>query len=162
MEALKRELKKVGSLSIFFFIGFGYILILFKLVLEEYSIDAFVLSKAIIYALVAAKSVAILDMTPWINHFSDSPRYRRVLYKTLIYTSGVLVLGFIENLFHSFHEAKAIGPAIALFIETRDFHRFMATVLCVSIVFLIHNIFQELDHYLGKGNLSKFFFKPPS
>ena len=161
MEALKHELKKIGSLSLFFFIGYGYILILMKLFLKEFSIDVSIFTKVVIYALVSAKSVAIMDMTPWMNRFAESPRYLQVLYKTAVYTFAVFVLSLIENLFHAYHETKALIPALTLFLKTRSFDRFLAILLCVSAVFLIHNIFQELDQYLGKGNLSKFFFKPP-
>jgi hypothetical protein len=161
MEALKHELKKISSLSLFFFIGYGYILILMKLFLKEFSVDVSIFTKVVIYALVSAKSVAIMDMTPWMNRFAESPRYLQVLYKTAVYTFAVFVLSLIENLFHAYHETKALIPALTLFLETRSFDRFLAILLCVSAVFLIHNIFQELDQYLGKGNLSKFFFKPP-
>ena len=161
MEALKHELKKISSLSLFFFIGYGYILILMKLFLKEFSIDVSIFTKVVIYALVSAKSVAIMDMTPWMNRFAESPRYLQVLYKTAVYTFAVFVLSLIENLFHAYHETKALIPALTLFLKTRSFDRFLAILLCVSAVFLIHNIFQELDQYLGKGNLSKFFFKPP-
>jgi hypothetical protein len=161
MEALKHELKKISSLSLFFFIGYGYILILMKLFLKEFSVDVSIFTKVVIYALVSAKSVAIMDMTPWMNRFAESPCYLQVLYKTAVYTFAVFVLSLIENLFHAYHETKALIPALTLFLKTRSFDRFLAILLCVSAVFLIHNIFQELDQYLGKGNLSKFFFKPP-
>lgn len=161
MEALKHELKKIGSLSLFFFIGYGYILILMKLFLKEFSIDVSIFTKVVIYSLVSAKSVAIMDMTPWMNRFEESPRYLQVLYKTGVYTFAVFVLTLIENLFHAYHETKVLSAALTLFLETRNFNRFLAILICVSTVFLIHNIFQELDQYLGKGNLSKFFFKPP-
>jgi hypothetical protein len=161
MEALKRELKKVGSLSLFFFIGYGYIVIIMQLFLKEFAVDVSVFTKVVVYALVSAKSVAIMDMTPWMNRFSESARYLQVIYRTSIYTFAVFVLTLIENLFHAYHETKALMPALTLFLETRNFDRFLGILLCVSTVFLIHNMFQELDQYLGKGNLSKFFFKPP-
>ena len=161
MEALKRELKKVGSLSLFFFIGYGYIVIIMQLFLNEFAVDVSVFTKVVVYALVSAKSVAIMDMTPWMNRFSESARYLQVIYRTSIYTFAVFVLTFIENLFHAYHETKALMPALTLFLETRNFDRFLGILLCVSTVFLIHNMFQELYQYLGKGNLSKFFFKPP-
>ena len=161
MEALKHELKKIGSLSLFFFIGYGYILILMKLLLKEFAVDVSIFAKVVIYALVSAKSVAIMDMTPWMNRFAESSRYLQVLYKTAVYTFAVFVLSLIENLFHAYNETKAVGSALILFLETRSFDRFLAILLCVSTVFLIHNIFQELDCYLGKGSLSKFFFNPP-
>lgn len=161
MQSLKHEIQKVGSLSLFFFVGYGYILLLMKLFLKEFEVDVTIVGKAVIYALISAKSVAIMDMTPWLNRFSQSARYLQVLYKTAVYTFAVFVLSGLENLFHAYQEAKALIPALTLFLETRSFSRFLGILLGVSIIFLIHNIFQELDRYLGKGNLSKFFFQPP-
>lgn len=161
MQTLKHELKKIGSLSLFFFIGFGYILLMMKLLLKEYEINTYVLSKAIIGALVAAKAVAIMDVTPWVNRFHQSPRYIQVLYKTFLYTLTVLVLGAIEHIFHAYKETKAIGSAIATFIETRNLSQFLAITLCIGVVFLFHNILGEIDSYMGKGKLKKFFFDKP-
>jgi hypothetical protein len=161
MQGLKRELKKIGSLAIFFFIGFGYILLVMKLFLKEYSINSYVLSKAIIGSLVAAKAVAIMDITPLIKRFDRSsvPRYISVLYKTLLYTLAVLLLGVIEHLFETYRKTKTLAPAVESFFEPTHLYHFFAVLLCISIVFLIHNIFHELDSYLGKGNLKKFFFE---
>lgn len=164
MEKLKKELKKVGSLSLFFFIGFGYILVIMKLFLQEYNIDAYVLSKAVISALVCAKAVAIMDMTPLLNRHGESPRYVRVLYKTFVYAFAVFIIAVIEDLFHAYHQTKVIGEAIKLFLETRHFSHFLAVTMSISIVFLIHNIFKEIDNYLGKvgkGGLSQLFFDQP-
>jgi len=161
IQSLKHEIKKVGSLSLFFFVGYGYILLLMKLFLKEFAVDVMVVGKALIYALISAKSVAIMDMMTWLKRFSESARYLQVLYKTAFYTFAVFVLSGLENLFHAYHETKALLPALMLFLETRSFSRFLGILLGVSIIFLIHNIFQELDQYLGKGNLSKFFFQRP-
>ncbi|MEA5508508.1 hypothetical protein VB715_01900 [Crocosphaera sp. UHCC 0190] len=161
MQALKHEIKKIGSLALFFLIGFGYILVVMKLFLKEYSIDTYVLSKAIIGSLVAAKAVAIMDATPLINRFEQSPRYLRILYKTFVYTLAVLILGIIEHLLHAYHQTKAIVPAFKSFIASENFYQFLAVMLCIAIVFLMHNIFKEIDTYFGKGNLSKFFFDTP-
>ncbi len=159
MQSLKHELKKIGSLSLFFLIGFSYILLIMKLFLKEYDINTYVLSKAIIGALVAAKTVAIMDITPLMNRFEQFPRYLNIVYKTLVYTVAVLILGMIEHLFHAYRQTKALVPAFKDLIETEKFYHLMGVILCISIVFLIHNIFQELDHYMGKGNLKKFFFE---
>ncbi|AIE74915.1 hypothetical protein [Synechocystis sp. CS-94] len=132
-----------------------------KLLLKEFSVDVNIFAKVVIYSIISAKSVAIMDMTPWMNRFSEYPRYLQVLYKTSIYTLAVFLLNLIENIFHAYHQTKALNSAFMLFLETRSFSRFLAILLCVSIIFLIHNIFQEFDRYLGKDNLSKFFLKPP-
>lgn len=156
-EKIKEELKKVGSLTLFFLIGFGYILLTMKFLLAEYNIDVFIFSKVIISALVAAKAVAIMDATPLVNRYQNSPRYVRVLYKSLIYLGAVFVFSVVEDLFHSYRETKSIGGAIAVFIETRHFFHFLAVTMAISIVFIMHNIFHEIDSYLGKGKLTKLF-----
>jgi hypothetical protein len=161
MTALQREIKKLASLSLFFLVGFGYILLIMKLFLKEYDLNAYVFSKAIIGAIVAAKAVMIMDMTPWMNRFDQSARYIGVLYKTFVYTFAVLVLGFIEHFLHAFHKTKAIIPALQNMIASENFYHFLAVMLCVAVVFLIHNIFKEIDNYLGKGMLNRFFFDSP-
>jgi hypothetical protein len=161
MQALKREIKKLGALTLFFFIGFGYILILIKLFLKEYSINTYVLSQAIIGALVAAKTVAIVDAIPWLGRFRSFPRYVSVLYKTALYTLAVILIGIVERLIHAYFEKKAIAVAISSFLEPRNLYHFLAVVLCIAVVFLIHNTLEEIDLCLGEGTLRKFFFSRP-
>lgn len=129
-----------------------------KLFLKEYSIDTYIISKAIIGALFAAKAVAILDYTPWLNRFKQSPRYIDVLYKTIIYTLAVVLLGIIEKLIHAFIHHESIADVIAKSLHPQELYKFMAVILCIAVVFLFHNIFTELDAYLGKGKLHQFFF----
>jgi len=161
MQAIQRELKKLTGLFFFFLISFGYILLVMKLLLKEYSIDAYILTKAIVGALIAAKSVAIMDVTPLFNRFDHLPCYINILYKTSLYTAAVLILGGIEHLFHASREAKGIGPAISSFLNSEHFYHMLATTLCIAVVFLLHNIFRELDTYLGKGFITKFFANRP-
>jgi hypothetical protein len=78
---------------------------------------------------------------------------------TFLYTLAVLLLGVIEHLFETYRKAKTLAPAVESFFEPAHLYHFLAVLLCISIVFLIHNIFHELDSYLGKGNLKKIFFE---
>ncbi len=94
MEAIKKELKKIGSLALFFFLAFGYILLIMKLFLEEYSITTYVLGKASLGAIIAAKTVAILDAAMKLEWLENRPRYVSVLYRTFVYTLAALILGF--------------------------------------------------------------------
>lgn len=161
MQSLKHEINKISSLALFFLFGFGYILLILKLFIAEYSIDIYVLSKAIIGALVAAKAVAIMDATPLLNRFKQAPRYLRVLYKTFIYTLAVLILGIVERFFHAYHQTKGFISALKYLLESGNIYHFTGVILCILIVFFIHNIFREIDNYLGKGNLKKIFFNSP-
>jgi uncharacterized SAM-binding protein YcdF (DUF218 family) len=161
MQALKREIKKLGTLALFFLISFGYILLIVKLFLKEYSINSYELSKAIIGALVAAKAVAIVDAIPWLGRFREFPRYVSVLYRTFLYTLAVIAIGIVERLIHVYIEKKAIAAAISSFLEPQNLYHFFAVILCIAVVFLIHNILKEIDIYLGEGTTRKFFFSRP-
>jgi hypothetical protein len=161
MQALKRELKKIGSLALFFFIGFGYILLLMKLFLKEYYISTYILSKALVGSLIAAKAVILLEASPWMERFRGSARYVSILYKTFVYTLAVLLIGLTEKLIDAYWKTKSISGAVETFIHSEHFYPFLATILCIAVVFLLHNIFQEFDTYLGKGSLLKFFFSRP-
>ncbi|WP_198648788.1 hypothetical protein [Cyanothece sp. BG0011] len=91
----------------------------------------------------------------------ESPRYLSILYKTFIYTVAVLILGIIEHLLHAYHQTKSLIPAFKSFIGSENIYQVLAVTLCILIVFLIHNIFKELEIYLGKENVHQFFFALP-
>lgn len=161
MRFLIHEIKKLSSLFIFFLIGFGYILLITKLYIETYDVNIYVFSRLIVAALVAAKAVVIIDATPLMAKFADSPRYIRLIYKSGIYTGAVLILGAIEGLIEKYHSTKALGPAIAEYFASRNFNRFLATVLSIGIIFFIHNIFREIEIIYGKGTVQKLFLEVP-
>lgn len=162
MNALKKEIKKLSLLTLFFLICFGYILLLMKLFLKgEYSINVYVFSKIILGSLFAAKAVLIMNAIPHIRRFDESPRYIIILYKTSLYTLAVLILGVLEGVIEAHRKTKAFGPAVAEFLHGKNFDRVLAVTLCIGAVFLIYNILKELDTYLGKGKLRQFFLTPP-
>ncbi len=158
MDALKREFKKLGSLALFFLICFSYILLLIKLFVEEYSIDVYVLSKAIVGALLAAKAVLIMNATRHIRRFQEATLYVVVLYKTSIYTIAVLILGALEGIFEKYHKTRSLAVSIREFFYSKNFSHVLAITLCVAVVFLIYNILNEIDIYIGKGKLLRLFF----
>jgi hypothetical protein len=157
MEAIKKELKKIGSLALFFFLAFGYILLIMKLFLEEYSITTYVLGKAILGAIIAAKTVAILDVALKLEWLENRPRYLSVLYRTFVYTLAALILGSIEGFLEAYRGTRVISQAMAKFWQRESFSQILAVTLCLAVVFCLHNLWQEIDRYWGKGTLRKFF-----
>lgn len=161
MKALIKEIKKLGFVGLFFLICFCYILLVMKLFLEEYSINIYVISKALICAFFAAKSVLIIDGTPMFNWLRRFPRYVSVIYRSLLYTLAALVLGSLEGIINTYRKIKVLGPAIRIFIESRDFHHVLGVMLGVAVVFLIYNVLKEIETYFGKGTLRKIFLTTP-
>lgn len=161
INSLLKEVKKLSSLALFFLICFCYILLVMKFFLEEYSINVYVLSKALICAFFAAKAVLMMDATPMFNWLRHSPRYVSIIYQSLLYTLAALVLGIVEGIIRTYIKIKALAPAIITFIQSRDFYHVLGIMLGVLVVFLIYNVLQEIEAYCGKGTLRKIFLSKP-
>jgi hypothetical protein len=101
-----------------------------------------------------------MDATPLMKYGREVPRYLRVLYKTFLYTLAVLLLGILEHLWENYHKTKAIGEAFKNLVAEEHFYHILAITLCISAVFLVHNILKEIDIYLGKGSLTNIFSVP--
>ncbi|MEG3438302.1 hypothetical protein V0288_14325 [Pannus brasiliensis CCIBt3594] len=161
MQALKHEIKKLIPLTLFFFLSFAYILLIIKLFVKEYSIDVNVVSKALLGAIIAAKTVAILDAVLKFDRLGEKPRYLAVLYRTSVYTVIALVIFLIEGFIEDYRGTKALPAAIARFSQTERFSHILAITLLVAVVFFVHNLWREIDRYLGAGNLKRFFLSSP-
>jgi len=158
-----KEIKELISIAWYFLICFGFILILLKLFLEEYSIEIYVISKAIAGAFVSAKAVMIVDgIMRKKNRFQENPRYVNILYKTFLYTLLAAIFGILEALIKASHKTKAISPGIDTQIHETNFSHFMAVILLLFIIFLGYNIYDAVKLSFGKGKIRKFFLSPPT
>ena len=95
-----------------FLIAFLLQLLIIKLAVAQFFIPVTVLSKAVVGALLAAKAVLILDET---RLGRSLERYRpivAVIFKTLLYGLGTLLLSYLE---------RFLRPCIALAASTGPF-----------------------------------------
>src|SRR5262245_48473440 len=106
---IKREIKTIGGVMLYFLFCFGIILTLKKLFLANYHIQVYALSTTVVSALIAAKIVVTLDHTRAGTRFDAThPLGVAVSYKTLIY--GLVAFGFLlaERFFHTYRETGRI------------------------------------------------------
>jgi len=157
-EWVKHELLEVGAATLYFLIGFILILVLFKLLLDQYDIQLVALSKAVIGALICAKVVVLLKNRKIMQVFSDWPGYGTVLYKTLVYDVGLFVILLLEKTIERYGEAGSVGAALKQVFETRDIHHVMAVALMASVMFLFYNATGELSRRLGEVKVRAAFF----
>jgi hypothetical protein len=158
---LKKELREVIPVTLFFFIGFALVLMLVKLILAQYSIPVAVLSRAMLASLIVGKVVLVLEKVPLEERLPDAPRGVLVAIKTLFYGSGAIVAGFVERLIETWRSSQGFGEALAETWTHTSLGRFLAVVLCVTILFGAYFIFLELDRVMGKGAIVSLFFKRP-
>lgn len=162
LKRLLKEIKEAGLISLYFLFCFSIVLFLKKLFLASYGIDFYVMSKAIVGALILGKVVLILDKTPLGNRFQNKPIYIDVIYRSLVYASIVFLILLAEQTFHLYQESGSFKSAIMERYESRDLNYFIATNLCVYLSFIVYNVFSAIDRHLGKGKLKKLFLSSKS
>jgi hypothetical protein len=156
---LKKELLAVIPVTLFFFTGFALVLMLVKLLLAQYSISVAVLSRAVLASLIVGKVVLVLEKVRLEERLPNAPGAVLVAIKTLFYGSGAIVAGIVERLIETWRSSQGFGEALAEAWTHMNPSRFIAVILCVTILFGAYFTFLELDRAMGKGAILGLFFK---
>ncbi len=159
---VKHEAKEVGLVTLYFFLCFGIILTLKKLMLATYEIEFYALSGAVVGALIVGKVVVVLDKTWAGNRFDASHSIGvAVLYKTTTYSAVTLLVLLAEKMFHAYRESGMLGEAFMEVWAHRDRNLIFAKVLCIGLTFLGYHLYKGLDRRLGEGTLIRLVLKRP-
>lgn len=157
-ERIRREVREIGLVTLYFLSCFLFFLSLKKLMLEQYHVEIKVLHTAVIGALIVAKVVILLEKTSFGGRFRSTSPFTHVLWRSFCYTVIVFVVTLAERLFDFYRENGELSKDLFELWTTRDINHFLAMNLCVGFSFLVYNFFSEIDHHLGEGGLRKFFF----
>ena len=159
--AVRKEARVVFLTTLYFATWFALLVLLKKLVLEQYQIEFTGLSLALIGALIVAKVVLVLEhvsLGEWIN---QHPAAIDVAVRTLLYAIGVLVVLLLEKAFESRHEAGGFWPALLHVFQHRDIPHVWANTIVVACALLVFNVLAVLRRQLGEESLLQSFFARP-
>ena len=157
-DKIKREIIDVATVTLYFAISFGIIILIKKLLLEEYSIQFYGLSTALLGALVAAKVVILMDKTPWGDRFQGQPLVRHVAYRSLVYGLMLLFVMAAEKVYHLYHKASSLSEAVGTLFQQAHLAHFLGTFLCVWLTFVVYSAWEEIGNCMGEGELHRVFF----
>lgn len=160
-EKLKRELKAVILVTLFFVGWLGVFMALKVLILEDYHIQFGGFSKVLIGALILAKVVLILEHVSLGAWLRTQPVLVDVVLRTLLYAVGTLVVMLLEKAFESRHEQGGLGPALMKVFQHPDLPHIYANAICVSGALLFYNLLSSLNRHLGTGGLARVFLSSP-
>lgn len=158
----RREFRALLVPFLFFLCGFLLVLLIIKLSLAEYSIEVTTFGRALIGAAVAAKVVLIFDDTPVGRVFAAMPRAVAVIYRTLVYGLGVVVLGLLERVIDEWRHLGSLVPAVRVVGGQMEIHRLMALSLGIALVCAVYFALAEIAAYIGEGAMWELFFKRPA
>ena len=145
--------------TIFFAIGFCFILATQKLILREDLLAAVSYLAAVMAALVVGKAVLVADKMPFLRRFDNAPLIQPILFKTFVYWGFVFIARLIEGWVHyMLHDDKVFGY-IASTLEELNVHRFLFIQIWIFVLFLMYVSVTELSRLAGDGQLSRLLFR---
>ena len=159
MKKLLHEIKSIARISSYFAIVFLLMMVMKKLYLEDYDI-AFSsgISQALIGALIMAKVIVLVDLISFGEWLKRLPAMYDVIFRTIIYTLGVVIVIVFEKAFEKRHEAGGFMDAIPYVFSHRDIYHVWAQTIGVSLSLFAYNAFSIFQKRLGEKGVSKLFF----
>jgi hypothetical protein len=156
---LLHEAREALPPTIFFFIGFNFIVLTTNLLVAQYLVAVSNFMLATVAALVVGKAVLVANKMPLLRRYDRAPLIQPILYKTAFYWVIVFLARLLERFVHfSVIEGNPPGDFLPYLITTFSWRRFLAISLWILVLFLIYVTVSELSHLFGPGELRRLFF----
>ena len=97
---LLHELSRALPPTIFFFVGFNFIVLTTNLLVADYAAAVSTFMLATLAALVVGKAVLTANALPVITRFDRAPLIQPILFKTAVYWVAVFVARLAERFVH--------------------------------------------------------------
>ena len=152
------ELLELLPPTIFFLIAFHVIAISRALMLRQYGVSVSVVAGATIGALVVAKVVLIADLLPFINRFPEKPLIYNVVWKTVIYVLGALVVHYLEHLVPLWWRDGDFVAANSHLMTEVVWPHFWAVQLLLVMLLFVYCAFREFVRAVGRREVVAMFF----
>ena len=156
---LKKEFKEVLSISAVFFVIFVLLLLLKKVMMANYEVDFFVISTALVGALIIAKVVLVFDLLPITKKADHLPNIYRVFFRSFIYIIGYVIFTFLEHIVNGLIHGESFSEAVNHSLHNLTTASFTVSFVGVFIAFLIFNAFWVVRATIGPAALYAMFFK---
>ena len=152
------EIKRIGTVSLYFALCFGVMMLIKRLILAEYAIEFRGVTFALVGALVVAKVVVLLEHVSLGQWVRNQPVAVDGFLRTLLYTFGVALVLLLEKAFETRHEHGGFGPSLSAVFQHRDIHHVWASTIAVCMALLGFIIFSVLKRRFGGHELKRLFF----
>jgi len=160
-DKLKEELIALGITMIYFALWFAFMIIMKMLLLREYDVEVYGLSMAFVGALIVAKVILIVDHIPLGSWIEKQPAFIDILFRTLLYSVGIILILILEKAFEARSEAGGFFEAIPYIFKHRNVNHIYVNSIAVIFSLLGFNFLTLITKNLGKGGLKKILLSPP-
>ena len=156
---LLHELREALPPTIFFFVGFNFIVLTTNLLVADYAVAVSNFMLATLAALVVGKAVLTANAMPFLKLFDRAPLIRPILFKTVVYWFAVLLARLLERFVRfSLIEGNWPGDFGAYLITSFSWQRFVAISLWIFVLFLIYVTASEFSQLFGPAEMRRLLF----
>ncbi len=155
---LLHEVREALPPTIFFFVGFNFVVLTSNLLVAQYLIGLTNFMLATMAALVVGKAVLVANKIPLLRRYDRAPLIQPILFKTVFYWVIVFFARLLERFVHFVVEGNPPGDFITYLITTFSWHRFSAISLWIFVLFVIYVTASEFSQLFGPGELRRLFF----
>lgn len=155
---LLHEAREALPPTIFFFLGFNFIVLTSNLLVARYVIGLSNFMLATMAALVVGKAVLVANKIPLLRRYDRAPLIQPILFKTGFYWVIVFFVRILERFAHFLLEGNAPVDFGSYLITTFSWHRFLAISLWLFVLFLIYVTVSEFSHLFGPGEIPRLLF----
>src|SRR6202048_2052274 len=119
---LLHEVREALPPTIFFFVGFNFVVFTTNLLVAQYLVAVSNFMLATIAALVVGKAVLVANKIPLLRRYDRAPLIQPILFKTAFYWVVVFLARLLERFVHFMLEGNPPGDFIAFLITTFSWH----------------------------------------
>ena len=159
---IAKEFREMVPPTLFFMVGFNLVVLTGHLVIDDYRRQLFNYMLATTTALVVGKSVLLANALPFLRKFDGAPLIAPILFKTLVYSTVVLIVRFIEELVEYWVGGGSLSGTLPHIREQFAWHRFAAVQIWIFVLFLVYTTAAELAGLFGNGELRRIFLERSS
>src|SRR5262245_3059794 len=153
------ELREALPPTIFFFVGFNFIVLTTNLIVAKYVIAVSNFMLATVAALVVGKAVITANAMPFLKIFDRAPLLQPILFKTAIYWVAVFFARLAERFVHfSIGEGHPPGDFVPYLIADFSWARFSGISLWILVLFLIYVTASEFSQLFGPAEMRRLLF----
>ena len=155
---LLHEVREALPPTIFFFVGFNFIVLTTNLLVAQYLVAVSNFMLATVAALVVGKAVLVANKIALLRRYDRAPLIQPILFKTAFYWVVVFLARLLERFVHFALEGNPPGHFTAYLMTTFSWHRFSAISLWILVLFLIYVTASEFSHLFGPGEMRRLLF----
>src|SRR5262245_48596966 len=135
---LLHEVREALPPTIFFFVGFNFIVLTTNLLVAQYLVAVSNFMLATLAALVVGKAVLVANKMPLLRRYDRAPLIQPILFKTAFYWVIVFFARLLERFVRFLLEGNWPGDFGSYLVTTFSWHRFSAISLWILVLFVIY------------------------